>query len=106
MNSKYPYGLGPGGKWLIFSVAFWAVATIIFTSVGFGRFDEMELRIGTAATLCVIWGTITGIGIVAMIVYSRLSQQLAMWLGVIGWIVTVSLGYWFFGFGPGAFGHN
>jgi hypothetical protein len=104
MNSKYPYGLGPGGKWLVFSGAFWAVVTISFTSVGFERFGQMERKIGTGPSLCIIWGIVTAILIVAMIVYGRLSQRLAMWIGVIGWIVTISLGYWFFGYGPGAFG--
>jgi hypothetical protein len=49
-----------------------------------------------------IYGSCTVFGVLGMLLYDRVPPRLAAPLGTLGWIISFTLLYWFFWFGPGA----
>jgi hypothetical protein len=103
MNNKYPHGLGPSGRWLIFGgipMAIWAI---------FFAFTEphhaLEHTVGGKWFPYIVAGVPAILMVGAMAIYGRFPNWLVSPLGIVGWIVTVSVLCWFFWFGPGSFGY-
>jgi hypothetical protein len=44
--------------------------------------------------------------VVGMILYNCVSKRWHIPLGIAGWITSFSLAFWYYWFGPGAFGHH
>ena len=93
---------------MIFTGVCWVfVAAFLIYSVITGQgSDWLERKFGIGPSLWIIWGGIGSVFIVAYILFDYISNRLAMTLGIIGWIITVSSLLWFYWFGPGAFGHH
>ena len=101
MSEKKPRRIGVFGRWIIFwgasmFVLFLAAARYdVLTHVFGSKFDSYAL-LGIA---CLLW-------IISRILFDRIPQKLALLIGIIGWILTFSFSYYWYCFGPGAFGHH
>jgi hypothetical protein len=102
MNEKYPHGIGPGGRWYIYSGIPFAVIAIFFVATERSSDHIFWGKVSPYVDLFAI-GTIS---VAALILYDYLPKQLVIPLGVIGWVVSFSVLCWYFWFGPGAFGHH
>jgi hypothetical protein len=104
MSSQYPYGLGRGGKWLIFAGVCWFVIAVIFVLGGTRTYDRLEDRFGITAALWICWGAVTVVITLGYITFKRIPTSVAIFLGILGWILTFLLLGWFFWLGHGAHG--
>jgi hypothetical protein len=66
---------------------------------------SLERIVGTKAAPYVLWGMAAIFAVADYILIERLSQKMVIYIGVIGWILTVGYLIWFCDFGPGSFGH-
>lgn len=102
MKEKYPQGIGPAGRWYIFSGIPFAVIAIFHTTTG----NLVDRIFGEKISPYVDLFIIAAIAIAALALYDDFQKRLIILFGIIGWIISFSLLYWYFWFGPGAFGHN
>jgi len=98
MNNKY---IGPGGRWMIFWGAPCFVIAIIVCKA-----PLLEYIVGSKAAVYVFWGIAMLLAIINYILIDWIPQKLVIPIGIVGWILTASLLYWFFVFGPGSFDGN
>jgi hypothetical protein len=54
----------------------------------------------------VVAGVPAAVMILSMVLYGHFPKRLVIPLGIVGWMIHVSVLCWFFWFGPGAFGHS
>jgi len=107
MNNKSPHGIGPAGRWLIFAGIPTAILAILLVStLHHGLNKSLVQAVGEKALPYVIVFTPVAIGIIGMVLYDYCPKRLLIPLGIFGWVVGLSLIYWYFWFGPGAFGHH
>jgi hypothetical protein len=102
VNKKYPYGIGPGGRWLIFAGIPLSVIAILFTTTE----RSLDRIVGHAAEPYVLFFVPAAIAITGMVFYDYFPKRLIIPIGIIGWIMGLSIMYWYSWFGPGAFGHH
>ncbi|MEI6194986.1 MAG: hypothetical protein WCS42_11730 [Verrucomicrobiota bacterium] len=104
MSHEYPHGIGPAGRWLIFAgmpMAVWAVFFAISEP-----HHALEHAVGAKVFPFVLAGVPAAAMIGGMVLYGHFPKKLVIPLGIVGWIISVSVLCWFFWFGPGAFGHS
>ena len=106
MNKKNPNGIGPVGRWSIFFGIPVALLAILLVSTLHHGLNQIPKIVGEAAAPYVVFFTPVIIGIVGMVLYEHFPKRLVIPLGIVGWIVGLSLIFWYFWFGPGAFGHH
>jgi hypothetical protein len=103
MNEKYPCGIGPAGRWLIFAGFPFSFCAILLA---------LTLRDGHIRGVSenflpyVVAGVPSTLMIGGMVLYGYISKRLAVPLGIVGWVISVSVLCWFFWFGPGSFGYH
>ena len=102
MKDKNPHGIGAAGRWLIFAGVPWAIIAV-FIVCGQGSLDRV---VGEKALPYVIFGTAAIFAIGGMILYNYFPKQYSIPVGIAGWAVTFLLLFWYYWFGPGAFGHQ
>jgi len=102
MNKMHPNGIGPGGRWLIFAGVPTIITALFFmiTDHFSGRLISPNVEPYTNALipLAVVIGS--------MALYDCVPQRLVIPLGIAGWVLGLSLLYWYFWVGLGAFGHH
>ncbi|HXR03560.1 MAG TPA: hypothetical protein VN836_02500 [Verrucomicrobiae bacterium] len=102
MSKQYPYGIGPGGRFMIFSgVPGFGVAIVLTCA-----YDPMEHLVGQDASPYVMVGIIITLYVVSMFLSNYLPKRFVIPVGIVGWALMLSLLYWYYCFGPGAFGHH
>ena len=107
MNKKYPHGIGPSGRWLIFAGIPTAIlAVLLVSTLHHGLVKSLAQAVGEKALPYVLFFTPVVIGIGGMVIYEYFPKRLIVPFGIAGWIIGLSLIYWYFWFGPGAFGHH
>jgi hypothetical protein len=104
MNNKYPHGIGPAGLWLIFGGIPLAVLAIFFAVTE--QHHALENAVGEKVFPYVLAGVPAVIMISGMVLYGHFPKRLVIPLGIVGWMIHISVLCWFFWFGPGAFGHH
>jgi len=104
MNSKYPYGIGTGGRWLIFAGIPTAIVAVLFVFAE--PHHTLEHAVGEKAFPYLLFFVPAAIVIACMVLYDHFPKQLVIPLGIIGWIVNFSVLCWFFWFGSGAIGRH
>jgi hypothetical protein len=96
-NEKYRCGIGPAARWFIFAglpLAMWAVFFVIV-----GQHPALERAVGPTAS-GYLQAIVPGIIMVGgMAVYGYFPKRLVIPLGLVGWLIHVSLLGWFFWFG-------
>lgn len=103
MSEKYPYGIGPVGRWLIFcGFPFSFCAILLVLTLRDGHIQGVSEKF----LPYVVAGVPSAFMIGGMVLYGYISKHLARLLGIVGWVISVSALCWFFWFGPGAFGHH
>ena len=102
MKKKYPSGIGPAGRWLIFAGIPLAILAILLATT---LHDGHIRGVGENFLPYVVAGVPAIIMISAMALYDYFPKRLVIPFGIIGWIVNFSVLNCFFWFGPGAFGH-
>jgi hypothetical protein len=98
-NKQYPYGIGPAGRWYIFAGLPLAISAIFFAISE--SHHALERAVGGKVYLYFLIGVPAIVVIGGMAVYSHVPQRLVVPLGIIGWIIHISVLGWFFWFGPG-----
>lgn len=78
---------------------------ILVTTLPHGT-NGIAATFGQDAEPYIIYFTPAGIGLIGYILYKTLPAKVIVPCGVIGWIVGLSLIYWYYWFGPGSFGHH
>jgi hypothetical protein len=103
MSTRYPHGIGPAGRWLLFAgFPFSFCAVLLACTLRHG-----DIRgVSEPFLPYVVAGVPSVIMIAGMVVYGFVPQRLVIPLGLLGWTICVSVLCWFFWFGPGAFGHS
>jgi hypothetical protein len=102
MNSKYPYGIGPAGYWLIFAGVPIAIIAIL---------TACTLRDGNIRGVSekflpyVVFFVPLAIIVACKVLYDHFPKKLIIPFGIVGWIVAFSVMCWYFWFGPGVFGN-
>jgi hypothetical protein len=97
MRRKIVRGLGPFGTWIIFwgaSTFFLIVAAIkheVLTRV-FGSTLDAYVPLVIGSVLCAI----------SLFLIDRIPRKTAIAVGIVGWVATFSLAYYWVWFGPGA----
>jgi hypothetical protein len=102
LNKQYPYGIGPAGRWYIFSGIPVAIIALFHTTVE----QSLDQLFGEKISPYLDLFIIALIAISALVLYDYFPKRLVIPLGIAGWIISLSLLYWYFWFGPGAFGHH
>ncbi|HXA45606.1 MAG TPA: hypothetical protein VNZ25_08875 [Candidatus Angelobacter sp.] len=104
MNEKYPHGIGPAGRWLIFAgipMAAWAIFFALTEP-----HHALEHAVGEKLFPYILAGVPASLMVLGMVVYGSFPKRLVVPLGIIGWAVSVAVLCWFFWFGPGSFGYH
>jgi hypothetical protein len=93
--------IGEGGRQIIFfgiPMIFLAILMCVAESVAH-IVDEKSYPY-------VLYGIIGAVAVAGMILYNYFPKRLVVPFGIAGWVTSFSLIYWYFWFGPGAFGHH
>jgi hypothetical protein len=107
MNKKNPNGIGPSGRWSIFfGIPVTILGILLNVTLPHGLEPGLANAVGETALPYVVFFTPVVIGVVGIVLYQYLPKRLVIPLGIVGWIVGLSLIYWYFWFGPGSFGHH
>lgn len=99
MNEKYPHGIGPAGRWLIFAgVPIAIIAVLLAFTLRGGSIRGVSEK----ALPYVVFFVPAAIIVGCRELYHRVPKRLIIPFGIIGWIIAVVLMCWFCWFGPGA----
>jgi len=99
MNKKYPHGIRPAGRWLIFSGIIWFVIAVVIC--------KSKLILGIVGEKLFPYALVfvpSAFGIGCMTFYNLFPKWLIIPIGIVGWILALSLLCWFTWFGRGATG--
>jgi hypothetical protein len=104
MKSNDPQGVGPLGRWpIFFGVPMAILGLLLVTTM---RKGFRATAFGQDAEPYIIFFTPIIVGLLGYSLYKLLPRRLIIPLGIVGWAIGLSLIYWYFWFGPGAFGHH
>lgn len=107
MSRKPSDKIGPSGRWFIFcGVPVAGLAILIVSTLRHGLEPGLANAVGENALPYVVFFTPVAIGVMGMVLYEYFPKRLVIPVGVTGWIVGLILLYWYFWFGPAAFGHH
>jgi hypothetical protein len=106
MNEKPPSGIGPSGRWLIFFGVPVAILGVLLTSTLHHGLNQIPKIVGEKSAPYFVFFTPVAVGVVGMVLYQYLPKRMHIPLGITGWIIGLSLIYWYFWFGPGAFRYH
>jgi hypothetical protein len=107
MNQKYPHGIGPAGRSLILGGVPVAITSILLAStLRHGLEPGLANAVGEKALPYFVFFTPVVIGLGSITLEKYYPKQLAIFFGIAGWVTGLSVLYWYFWFGPGAFGHH
>jgi hypothetical protein len=79
---------------------------LLVSTLHHGLVKSLAQAVGEKALPYVLFFTPVVIGIGGMVIYEYFPKRLIVPFGIAGWIIGLSLIYWYFWFGPGAFGHH
>jgi hypothetical protein len=99
-SDKSSHGIGPGGRWLIFSgvpIGILAILMVLTSRDGGNMRGVSEKYLPYVIVLL-----FTVVFVVCRELYHRFPKHLIIPFGCVGWMITVVLLCWFFWFGPGA----
>lgn len=77
----------------------------IFVTVIATHLDELCQLFGNYGGAYVFLGIGAVLMIISIIVIRRISRRIAFIAGTIGWLISFAFAFWWYSFGPGAFGH-
>jgi hypothetical protein len=106
MSGKYSNGIGPAGRSLIFGGIPVTILAVLLVSTLHHRLNQIPKIVGESAAPYVVFFTPVVIIFGSILLHEHLPKRLVIPLGITGWILGLSLIYWYFWFGPGSFGHN
>jgi hypothetical protein len=96
---KFAEHIGPQGRWLIFSGFYFCILHVLFVLFIHRLEKAVSQKLFPYALLFIA----IAIGIGCSVIYERVSAKSAFVIGIMGWIIALSVGYWYWWFGPGAF---
>ena len=97
MNANRSKNLGPAGQWMIFAGAP-SVAMALVTCAQ----DSLVRAVGQGAFPYVVVAIVGASFVFSMAVYRRVPPRRVIPIGIVGWMLTFSLLFWYFWFGPGS----
>jgi hypothetical protein len=107
MNEKDPQRIGPAGRSLIFGgVPVAVLAVLLVSTLRHGLEPGLANAVGEKALPYVLIFTPLVIVFGGSMLHKYFPKQLVIPFEIIGWLVGLALMYWYFWFGPGAFGHQ
>lgn len=100
LDTKHPFKISEGGRrGLFFGIP----------AIGFGilmcKAEVIAHAVGERAYPYVYFGMFILLAVIGMVLYNHVPKRWIIPLGISGWVTTFSLTFWYFWFGPGAFGH-
>ena len=98
MSQQDSYRIGPGVRWIVFA-GVPAIAMALLAC----SYESLAHAVGERYAPYVGLGIAAVIWILSLKAYDYIPKRLILPIGVIGWIVTLSLGYWFLNHGPHTF---
>jgi len=105
-HTKLPESIDPSGRWLIFGGIPTAVLAVLVVSTLHHGLNQIPQIVGENAAPYIVFFTPAVIVFGSMFLYDHFPKRLVLPCGIIGWVVAMSLFYWYFWFGPGAYGHH
>lgn len=106
MNEKSPNAIGRAGRFLIFGGIPLSILAVMLVSTLHHGLNEIPKIVGETAAPYVVFFTPVLVGYGCMFFYERFPKRLVIPIGIVGWVIGLSLIYWYFWFGPGSFGHH
>jgi hypothetical protein len=98
MNEQSPDRVGPGVRWFVFG-GFPMIAMALLACC----YESLVRVVGERPAPYVGLGIAAVVWIGSLVVYDYIPKRLILPIGVVGWIVTLSVGYWFLNHGPHSF---
>jgi len=99
--------LGASGRWLIFSGLPVAILSLLLTStLRQGIEPGLPKLVGEKALPYVLFFAPVTIGLLGFVLYKNIPTWIIVPIGIVGWVVGLTLICWYFWIGPGAFGHG
>lgn len=95
MNDKQPFGVGPGGRFMIFSGA-----GMVFFALSMYLLKPLERTVGEKALPYVIVGMVILNVVLVMYFYGRCPKRLIIPIGIVGWLAAFLLLFLWNWFGP------
>jgi hypothetical protein len=93
--------IGPLGT----GVIYWGVPMTIFTVIVV-HLEALVRLFGSYGGAYALLGIAVVLMIVFRLLRSRISKRTAVVAGMIGWLVSISFAFWWYCWGPGAFGRS
>jgi len=90
MNKKSPQSIGTFVRWIIF----WGAPMLPIISLVL-IYDSLAHAIGEHVAPYVCLGIAAVITVACMVSYEHFPQRLIIPVGIIGWALTISLGFWY-----------
>jgi hypothetical protein len=106
MKHKNPQVIGRPGHWIIFLGVAVAILGVLLTATLRHGLRQLPRIVGETSAPYIVFFTPVVIGALVYAVYQYLPKRAAIPLGIVGWVLGLSLIYHYFWFGPGAFGHH
>ncbi|MGB8371204.1 MAG: hypothetical protein WCF71_18135 [Verrucomicrobiia bacterium] len=106
MSQQFSHGIGPAGRSLIFGGIPVAILAVLLVSTLHHGLNQIPEIVGEKAEPYVIFFTPVLLIFGGSALRKYFPQRLVIPFGIIGWVVGLSLIYWYFWFGPGASGHQ
>lgn len=106
VQPNVPDKIGRSGQWLIFLGTAVAVLGIVLVCTLHHGLNELPKIFGEKVAPYIVFFTPALLGFCSLVLFERCPKRLVVPIGVTGWVIGISLIYWYFWFGPGAFGHH
>jgi hypothetical protein len=106
MNEKRPHGVGPAGRSLIFGGIPVAILAVLLVSTLHHGLNQIPEIVGEKAAPYIMFFTPVVFVFGSIVLQEYFPKRLVVPFGILGWIVGLSLIYWYFWFGPGSFGYK
>ena len=105
MTNQHSNRIGRPGYWLLFSGIPFAIGAILFVFVELHHIIPERLR-NQNMSIYIFFFTPVVIVLGFRILYQVFPKKMIIPCGVLGWMIGLCTLYWFFWFGPGAWGHH
>jgi hypothetical protein len=99
VTEKYPHGIGPSGRWLLFA----GVPVAIMAALVLATMRNGDIRgVSEKALPYVLLLVPAAIIVASWDLFHKLPKRWVIPLGIVGWLFAFVSMCWYFWFGPGA----
>ena len=90
--------IGPSVRWIVFWGGPAAIVAVLMCN-----YEFLVRAVGEKTAPFLGLGIAGVVSIISLLLYDRIPTRLLIRIGIIGWILTLLLGYWYLQYGPSPF---